>query len=152
MSRDEREVCFLIGEGDVVLWSDASTSPVALPDSRVRWEAIWSRRDRLVEIAHTHPLGGARFSNTDETTMVALDTGLGRRLVYSVGTPDSMLRRTPTEDGAEEGPVDDEPWWTELIRVASRIRSEPEPVEPAEPADPADAEPRTGESTSNGGK
>ncbi len=30
------EVCFLIGERDAVLWSDASASPVALPDSRGR--------------------------------------------------------------------------------------------------------------------
>ena len=33
-----REVLLLIGEDDVVLWSDASDSPVALPDSRLRWE------------------------------------------------------------------------------------------------------------------
>lgn len=141
----EREVCFLIGEGDVVLWSDASTSPVALPDSRVRWQAIWSRREQLVEIAHTHPLGGAHFSSTDESTMTALDSGLGRRLIYSVVTPDAMLRRTPKpgEDGAEDALVDEEPWWAELIRVASKISNTP---------DPGDPEPRTGESTSNGGK
>ncbi len=75
-----REVCFLTGESDAVLWSDASQSPTALPDSRTRWEAIWSRRDRIVEIAHTHPLGGAKFSLEDETTMAALDVALGRRL------------------------------------------------------------------------
>lgn len=143
MPREEREVCFLIGEGDVVLWSDASTSPVALPDSRVRWEAIWSRRARLVEIAHTHPLGGAHFSSTDESTMQALDSGLGRRLVYSVVTPGAMLRRTPGEEGPEDALVDEEPWWAELIRVASKIR---------EQSDPSESVPRTGESTSNGGK
>ena len=119
-SRDgkTREVCFLIGADDTVLWSDASTSPVALPDSRARWNAIWSRRDRLVEIAHTHPLGGAHFSPEDETTMAALDSGLGRKLRYSVVTPDAMLRRVPDEG---DGLVADEPWWTALIRSASGL-------------------------------
>lgn len=101
-----------------MLWSDASSSPVALPDSRARWEAIWGHRERLVEIAHTHPLGGAAFSSVDETTMRAIDSGLGRDLRYSVVTPDAMLRRVPGEGDAL---VPEEPWWTELIRVASGV-------------------------------
>lgn len=103
-----------------MLWSDASASPVALPDSRTRWEAIWSRRDRLVEIAHTHPLGGAAFSDIDETTMRAIDSGLGRELRYAVVTPEAMLRRVPGEGDALV-PLGDEPWWVELIRVASGV-------------------------------
>jgi hypothetical protein len=142
MSHEEREVCFLIGAAEAVLWSDASTSPVALPDSRARWQAIWSRREQIVEIAHTHPLGGAHFSSIDETTMTALDSGLGRRLIYSVVTPDQMLRRRPREDGADDALVADEPWWSELIRVASRIRERPAPED-----DPDHRGPRTGEST-----
>lgn len=121
-----REVCFLIGEDDVVLWSDVSQSPTALPDSRARWEAIWSLRDRLVEIAHTHPLGGAEFSPEDETTMAALDVALGRRLRYAVVTPDTMLRRTPGK--GDEQPTDliveAEPSWTVLIRSASGLAQE----------------------------
>ena len=117
---ETREVCFLIGPDDTILWSDASTSPVSLPDSRVRWNAIWSRRDRLVEIAHTHPLGGAHFSEEDETTMAALNSGLGRKLRYSVVTPDAMLRRSPEEGDAL---VAAEPWWTSLIRSASGLRT-----------------------------
>lgn len=112
-----REVCFLLGEDDVVLWSDASESPVALPDSRTRWEAIWGLRDRLVEIAHTHPLGGAYFSREDETTMAALDAALGRKLRYSVVTPNQMLRRTEAGDAL----VDEEPGWVPRIRTASGI-------------------------------
>jgi hypothetical protein len=102
-----------------VLWSDASTSPVALPDSRARWNAIWSRRERIVEIAHTHPLGGAHFSTEDETTMAALDSGLGRKLRYCVVTPSAMLRRVPDQ---EDALVSDEPWWTALIRAASGLQ------------------------------
>ena len=121
-----REVCFLLGEDDAVLWSDASQSPTALPDSRARWEAIWSRRERIVEIAHTHPLGGVKFSHEDETTMAALDVALGRKLRYAVITPDTMLRRTPGE--GDEQPTDliveAEPWWTALIRSASGLAQE----------------------------
>ena len=47
-----REVCFLIGKGGAILWADASNSPAALPDSRARWEAIWTHRDELEVIAH----------------------------------------------------------------------------------------------------
>ncbi len=121
-----REVCFLLGEGEAVLWSDASQSPTALPDSRARWEAIWSCRDRIVEIAHTHPLGGAQFSIEDETTMAAVDAALGRRLRYAVVTPTGLLRRIPGESAEPpEQPgdhiVEDEPWWTPLIRSASGL-------------------------------
>lgn len=119
-----REVCFVIGEDDAVVWSDASESPTALPDSRARWEAIWSRRGAIVEIAHTHPLGGAKFSLEDETTMAAIDAALGRALRYVVVTPDIMLRRKPGD--ANEQPTDTlveaEPWWTALIRSASGLQ------------------------------
>ena len=57
-----REVCFLISHDGAVLWADASHSPVALPDSRDRWEAIWHLREELAEIAHSHPVGPAAFS------------------------------------------------------------------------------------------
>lgn len=119
-----REVCFLIGEHDAVLWSDASQSAVALPDSRTRWKAIWSRRDRIVEVAHTHPLGGAKFSLEDETTMAALDAALGRRLHYAVVTPTQLLRRVPGEISEQAGDniVEAEPWWTALIRSASGLQ------------------------------
>lgn len=116
-----REVCFLIGQRGQLLWSDASTSPVALPDSRVRWQRIWGARDELVHIAHSHPLGGAAFSSIDETTMSALDTALGRRLIYSVTTPHRMLLRTHADDTTSERIVDVEPWWVPLLRVASGI-------------------------------
>lgn len=119
-----REVCFVIGEDDAVLWSDASESPTALPDSRARWEAIWSRRGAIVEIAHTHPLGGAKFSLEDETTMAAIDAALGRALRYAVVTPDIMLRREPGDanEQSTDTLVEAEPWWTALIRSASGLQ------------------------------
>ena len=110
-----REVCFLIGEGDRVLWADASDSPVALPDSRARWEAIWRHRAELVEIAHSHPNGPERFSQEDEETMGALLTALGRPLRFSVVTPATTIVRSGSADEART----DEPWWAALLRLAS---------------------------------
>jgi len=110
-----REVCLLVGRNDVVLWSDASDSPVALPDSRARWEAIWSRRARIVEIAHSHPVGPLAFSREDETTMDALTSALGKKLVYSVVAPNGMVRVKKQKTFV----VEDEPWWASLLRLAS---------------------------------
>ena len=120
-----REVLLLLGEGDVVLWSDASDSPVYLPDSRARWEAIWTRRHHIVEIAHSHPVGPLAFSREDETTMDALVSGLGRRVRFSVVAPNGLLRRG--EDGTL-GTVRDrtrEPWWAALLRLASGMNPIP---------------------------
>jgi len=110
-----REVCFLIDKAGAIVWSDASTSPVALPDSRERWEAIWSRRESLAEIAHSHPVGPLGFSEEDETTMAALASALGRALRFSVVAPDGMVAR---EDGKDVR-VAEEPWWAPLLRLAS---------------------------------
>ncbi|MBS2031900.1 MAG: Mov34/MPN/PAD-1 family protein [Deltaproteobacteria bacterium] len=115
-----REVCFLIGENDAVLWSDASVSPIALPDSRARWEAIWSRRAALVEIAHSHPVGPNAFSAEDESTMAALRQALGRELWFSVVAPGEMIRRIAGGDAV----VHNEPWWAALLRSASGMKSE----------------------------
>lgn len=124
-----REVCFLIdGEGRV-LWSDASTSPVSLPDSRARWEAIWSRRAQLAEISHSHPLGPLAFSHEDETTMEALILALGTRPRFSVVAPEGMLVRD--RDG-QEARATEEPWWTQLLRLASGMAEDANPVSPRE--------------------
>jgi hypothetical protein len=116
MTERVREVLLLIGRDGAVLWADLGPSPVALPDSRVRWEAIWSRREELEEVAHSHPLGPLGFSREDETTMAALDRALGRPLRYSVVAPGGMVTRR--EDGREETPGV-EPFWTTLLRAAS---------------------------------
>ena len=112
------EVCFLIGRGGAVLWADASGSPVALPDSRERWEAIWRLRAELEEIAHSHPVGPLHFSAEDESTMEALDSALGRALRFSVVAPEGMIAR----QGDREERVRDEPWWAALLRLASGMR------------------------------
>ena len=110
-----REVCFVITTGGIV-WSDVSSSPAALDDSRERWEAIWNARETLVEIAHSHPIGPDGFSQEDETTMDAIDAALGRKLVYSVVTPAVRIVR---ENGHRRGSAGEDPWWVPLLRAAS---------------------------------
>ena len=111
-----REVFFLIGDSGEVLWSDASESPVLLPDSRTRWEAIWSRREAIAEIAHSHPVGPLAFSRTDETTMAALRSGLGRDYVFTVVAPNGVIRLF---DGVTEIVHGPEPAWVGDLRKAS---------------------------------
>jgi len=119
-----REVCYLVGASGCVLWSDAGTSPAALPDSRARWEAIWSRRDELVEIAHSHPVGPLGFSYEDETTMAALAAALGRAPRFSVVAPIGMLARI---DGRDV-PVADEPPWADELRRESGMAGREAPA------------------------
>jgi len=113
-----REVVYLVGSDGEVLWSDAGDSPVALPDSRARWEAIWDRRDALVEIAHSHPVGPLAFSNEDETTIAALEAALGRALRFSIVAPAGMLVR---EAGAERREAA-EPEWAAALRRDSGMQ------------------------------
>jgi hypothetical protein len=112
----KREVCLLIGKGGAVLWSDASDSPVALPDSRARWEAIWNLRDELEVIAHSHPVGPAAFSAEDTSTMEALDSALGKSMRYMVVAPTKTIAREGTSNTEDVVP---EPWWAALLRLAS---------------------------------
>lgn len=107
-----REVCYLIDAEGRVLWSDASESPVALPDSRARWEAIWARRNAIAEIAHSHPIGPLGFSHEDETTMAALAAALGRSPRFSVVAPAGMVARVDGRDLL----VDEEPAWAASLR------------------------------------
>jgi arsenate reductase (thioredoxin) len=117
----KREVCFLIGKGDVLLWSDVSTSPLALPDSRERWEQIWQHREQLVEIAHSHPLGPEQFSAEDSSTMRALDDALGPGKLFSLVTPRQYLLRGPDDIAVPATP----PAWVRQLRLASGMTASP---------------------------
>jgi hypothetical protein len=113
-----REVCFLIGKGGAILWADASNSPAALPDSRARWEAIWTHRADIEVIAHSHPVGPAAFSAEDLSTMEALDSALGKVMRYSVVAP----RITISREGQATTELIPEPWWAALLRLASGMQ------------------------------
>jgi hypothetical protein len=116
-----REVCFIISAGAVV-WADASGSPAALPDSRARWQAIWAHRDALDAIAHSHPLGPRAFSAEDESTMTAIDAALGKPACYIVVAPAGAIARLGARGRTE--PLRDEPWWMELLRLASGFQEQ----------------------------
>ena len=117
VSSPAREVCFLIGRDDTILWADLGGTAAAMPDSRARWEAIWERRDRITEIAHSHPIGPLAFSHEDQTTMDALELALGRAIRFSVVAPDGMIVKEGAS--AETVHVKEEPWWAELLRALS---------------------------------
>jgi hypothetical protein len=123
-----REVCFLIGRGDAILYADASDSPAALPDSRARWEAIWRHRDELDAIVHSHPVGPAAFSSEDESTMQAVDSALGRSMRYCVVAPRAVISRTGIDAAIEK--LSPEPWWAGVLRLASGMRSRQATGEP----------------------
>lgn len=109
------EVCFLIGRGGAVLWADFGVSAVSLPDSRARWEAIWTHRAELAIVAHSHPLGPRAFSAEDESTMAALDAALGRPLGYVVVAPDGVVTRSVEAESLVGA------WWLALLRRASGL-------------------------------
>jgi hypothetical protein len=126
VSRPLCEVFFLIGPGGSILYRDDGTGPTFIPDSRARWEAIWARRDEIEELCHSHPAGPLAFSREDETTMAALETALGRSLVFSVVAPGGMIRR---QDGAVAR-VESEPGWARALRRASGMLAPDDEEEP----------------------
>jgi hypothetical protein len=98
------------------------TSPTYIPDSRDRWEAIWRERERLTEIAHSHPIGPLAFSTEDETTMEAVSSALGRAVRFSVVTAEGALRREVSPGAGGQGAdfsIDPEPDWVTRLRRAS---------------------------------
>ena len=111
-----REVCFLVGRGGAVLWSDTGDTALSLPDSRARWEAIWRHRDELEAVVHSHPIGPQAFSHEDVTTMDALDAALGKPLRYVVVAPRGVVVR---EGGQPVDPPPAEPWRASLLRLAA---------------------------------
>lgn len=63
----------------------------SLPDSPELWEVLWSHRDRLLGVAHSHPGGGVPSpSRTDVTTFAAIEAGFGSRLIWPIVTVDAF--------------------------------------------------------------
>ena len=116
-----REVFFLIGRGDAVLWSDAGDSALALPDSRARWEALWRHRAEIELVVHSHPVGPHAFSAEDESTMAAIEPALGKTLAWAVLSPKGLLVR---RDGKDETAAT-LPWWATVLRLASGMNEPP---------------------------
>lgn len=115
-----REVFFIIGKDDIVLHEEASTSPIALPDARSRWERIWELRDEIVELSHSHPLGPLGFSDVDESTMAALESALGKKIVFSVVAPEATVRRDL--DGKTSIVAVEPPWAARMRELSGMVR------------------------------
>lgn len=122
-----REVCMVIDGRDAICYADASTSPLALPDSRDRWQAIWQLRDQVATIAHSHPYGPEAFSDEDLSTMAAIDSALGRSLRYCVVTPETTICKLGDAPASRLIP---EPWWAALMRLASGMTDHPQRERP----------------------
>lgn len=118
----KREVFLLVDKRGAIIYADASDSPSLLPDSRARWEAIWSRRDDIDVIAHSHPIGPSAFSAEDESTMAALDDALGKPMRYAVVAPSVTITRQGLTASALQ--LSPEPWWVALLRLASGMTKE----------------------------
>jgi hypothetical protein len=78
--------------GAVLHWHlPAGRSAVLLPDSRSLWDVMWTHREQLAGIAHTHPgTGRPRPSWEDLTTFSACEAGLGVRLDWWIATADQL--------------------------------------------------------------
>ncbi len=125
MSAPLREYVMFLAADDAVLHTEEGASAHAVHDSRSRWERIWELRERIFEIAHSHPVGPLAFSAEDETTMAAIQSGLGRSVVFSVVAPDGMLRR----EGLADVLVGDEPSWASTLRTLSGMTETNKPHE-----------------------
>lgn len=83
------EAAAVIGRGGVVLYwhAPADRTAVTLPDSRRLWEVLWTHRDRVAGVAHTHPGAGTPMPSWEDlTTFAACEDGLGRRLSWWIAT------------------------------------------------------------------
>ncbi len=120
MSRSPCEYVIFLDADENVLHTEEGASAHAVHDSRARWERIWENRERIFEIAHSHPLGPLAFSAEDETTMEAIQLGLGKALVLSIVAPDGMLRRVDGQDRR----IRDEPSWAATLRKLSGMVTE----------------------------
>jgi hypothetical protein len=74
--------------GQTLHWHlPANRSAGYLPDSAFLWQFLWENRKHLGGVAHTHPWDGlAQPSATDLSTFAAIESGLGRRLIWPILT------------------------------------------------------------------
>ena len=103
-------------------------SAVSLPDSRKLWDLLWSQRDSLLGVAHSHPGNLLRPSLVDVSTFAAVEAGLGRRLFWWIVTQESLAvyRYHPRTGGYEivrtplTEPMNEEtPSWVASLRHLS---------------------------------
>jgi hypothetical protein len=106
--------------GEVLLWhAPPGRSAVAIPDTRALWDVLWTHREAVAGVAHSHPgWGPPTPSWEDLTTFGALEAGLGLRLSWWIATAGAVRRYrwlgpAPT-DFTPRLPVGPTPWLHEL--------------------------------------
>ena len=114
-----REVCFLLVQDKILRVYFGSA--ISIPDERERWDTIWTHRDEITEIVHSHPGEFLDFSHEDLTTMEAVEAGTGKRFTWSIVTKTRFLSRNGGVDHRRE----DAPWWLALIRRLSYASPRP---------------------------
>lgn len=91
----------------------------SIPDSRDLWMVLWSGRERLAGVAHTHPAGATQPSATDLVTFRACEDGLGRRLSWWIVTPTEVMLCTHDSDDPRGYRCQPDPTphaWVEALR------------------------------------
>ena len=89
----------------------------------VERDRIWSNRDRIGGVAHTHPWEGTTSpSSTDLTTFAAIEAGLGKRLYWPIVTMTHVEFFTYFDDANGYGRVMDVNFrdaehWHDVIRT-----------------------------------
>jgi hypothetical protein len=75
-------------EGEAIYWHlPEDRSGGYIPDNRDLWEVLWTNRETLGGVAHTHPWKGPAVpSTTDLTTFAAIEEALGKRLLWPLIT------------------------------------------------------------------
>ena len=139
-----REVAVVIAQdGTPLYWHvPPDASGAAIPDSQDLWAVIWSNRDRILGVAHTHPWDGKAWpSTTDLTTFDAIERALGRGLTWWVVTFTEVRKLTRTGSGSAAAPPrrrsparwrsrstttsgPDMPPWVARLRALSRNQQE----------------------------
>lgn len=110
--------------GQPIHWHlPAQRTVVSLPDSRDLWDVIWENRTRVLGFAHTHPGSGRPApSQTDITTFIAVEKGLGRMLYWWIFSDDSavVLWREPGTERFYCDEVHYDPEWAAELRRLSK--------------------------------
>lgn len=112
-------------DGKPIFWPGKNGATAgAIPDSRTLWDAIWENKARVAGVAHTHPGSGRpQPSYTDETTFQAIESALGRRLVWPIVTTDHVTFFRFAEGAYYSGSAsfDDPEHWNKTVDELRRL-------------------------------
>ena len=118
--RRMREVCFLIGRGDAILWADASDSPAALPGlARALGSDLAAPRRARGDRALAPDGPRARSPPRISRRCARSTARSAARMRYCVVAPRITIARLATAATPRSAP---EPWWAGLLRLASGMQ------------------------------